>query len=86
MKQARVLDDPTIKAIAGKHGKSPAQAIIRWHLDEGLIVIPKSSDPGRIRQNLDVFDFALDAEDRRRIAELDSPEGRIGPNPLTADF
>ena len=70
----------------GKHGKSPAQAIVRWHLDEGLIVIPKSVNPGRIRQNIDVFDFRLDDDDRARIAALDSPSGRIGPDPETAAF
>jgi len=84
--QAQFLDDPTIKAIADKHAKSPAQAIIRWHLDSGLIVIPKSVNPDRIRQNLDVFDFKLDAEDLAQIAKLDSPEGRIGPDPMTAGF
>ena len=84
--QARFLDDATIKAVADKHAKSPAQAIIRWHLDSGLLVIPKSADAGRIRQNLEVFDFALDADDMAAIAGLDSAEGRIGPDPMTADF
>jgi 2,5-diketo-D-gluconate reductase A len=79
--QAQFLDDPMIAALAHKHGKSPAQVIIRWHLDSGLIVIPKSVNPERIRQNLDVFDFQLDADDMARIAGLDSPEGRIGPDP-----
>ncbi len=84
--QAQFLNDPTIQAVAKKHGKSPAQAILRWHLDEGLIVIPKSVHPERIRQNLDLFDFTLDEGDRARIAALDSPAGRIGPDPMTAAF
>lgn len=71
-----VLDDKTIGEIAGKHGKSPAQAIIRWHLQEGLIAIPKSVHADRIKTNLEVFDFELDADDMRRIAELDRPDGK----------
>jgi 2,5-diketo-D-gluconate reductase A len=80
--QGKVLEDPVIGQIAAKHGKTPAQAIIRWHLDSGFLVIPKSANPGRLRQNFDVFDFALDAEDMAAIATLDSPDGRIGPDPL----
>jgi 2,5-diketo-D-gluconate reductase A len=79
--QGGLLADPTIGKIAAKHGKSPAQAIIRWHLDMGLIVIPKSATPSRIVENLDVFDFVLDAEDLAAIAALDGPGGRIGPDP-----
>ena len=79
--QGGLLADPAIGAIAAKHGKSPAQAIIRWQLDMGLIVIPKSATPSGIVQNLDVFDFALDAEDLAAIAALDDPGGRIGPDP-----
>lgn len=84
--QARFLDDPTIGSIAAKYGKSPAQAIIRWHLDSGLIVIPKSVHAERIAQNIDVFDFKLDADDMAAIAALDAADGRIGPDPETADF
>ncbi|WP_404402889.1 aldo/keto reductase [Pelagibacterium halotolerans] len=79
--QGKLLDHPTITAIAKKHGKSPAQAIIRWHLDLGLIVFPKSATPSRIRENLDVFDFQLDADDLGAIAQMDDPNGRDGPDP-----
>jgi len=82
----RLLQDPTIGGIARKHGKSAAQTIIRWHLQEGLIVIPKSIHKDRIAANQDVFDFELDAEDMETIRAMDSPEGRIGSNPATAAF
>jgi 2,5-diketo-D-gluconate reductase A len=82
----RLLNDPTIGRIAAKHGKSAAQTIIRWHLQEGLIVIPKSIHKERIAANFDVFDFALDAEDLETINGMDSPDGRIGSNPATAAF
>lgn len=81
--QGKLLDDPVLGDIARKHGKTPAQAVIRWHLELGLVVIPKSASPVRIAQNLDVFDFSLDAEDMERIAALDDAGGRIGLDPLT---
>jgi len=82
----RLLDDPTIGSIARKHGKTIAQTIIAWHLQQGLIVIPKSVNKDRIAANFDVFDFKLDAEDLKTIEGLDSPDGRTGPNPATASF
>lgn len=82
----RLLQDPVIERIAKKHGKTVAQTIIRWHLQEGLIVIPKSIRRERIVSNFDVFDFELDAEDLKAIAGLDSSDGRTGPNPATAAF
>ncbi len=79
-----VLDDEAITGIAARLGKSPAQVIIRWHLQEGLIVIPKSASPDRIRANLDVFDFELTDQDMIRIGGLDDPEGgRTGSDPAT---
>ena len=81
-----LLSDPVIGQIASKHGKTPAQAIIRWHLDNGYVEIPKSANPGRIRQNIEVFDFRLDEEDLKALAALDSPDGRTGPDPMTAWF
>jgi len=82
----RLLGDPTIAGIAAKHGKSAAQTIIRWHLQQGLIVIPKSIHQDRITANFDVFDFELDTQDLKTIAGMDSADGRDGPNPATAAF
>jgi 2,5-diketo-D-gluconate reductase A len=84
--RGQLLDDPAIAAIARKHGKTPAQVIIRWHLDNGFVVIPKSANAGRIRENIAVFDFRLDADDLKAMAELDRKDGRTGPDPLTARF
>jgi 2,5-diketo-D-gluconate reductase A len=84
--QGQQLADPTVTAIAAKHGKTPAQAIIRWHLQSGLIVIPKSVTPSRIRENVAVFDFELDDADMAALAGLDRADGRIGPDPATATF
>jgi len=81
-----LLESASLKALGQKHGKTPAQVIIRWHLDRGYIVIPKSVTPSRIRENFDVFDFSLDADDLAKIAALDRKDGRIGPDPQTADF
>ncbi len=69
--RARHLDDEVITDLAKEHGKTPAQVVIRWHLDSGLLVIPKSSHEARIRENFDVFDFQLDADELSRIAGLD---------------
>ena len=82
----RLLADPTLQKIAKKHGKSVAQVIIRWHLQEGLVVIPKSVHQERIAGNFDVFDFELDADDMQTIRGMDSRDGRTGPDPATAAF
>ncbi|MFH9958145.1 aldo/keto reductase [Streptomyces roseolus] len=78
--QGAVLDDPAIAAIAAAHGKSPAQVVVRWHLQLGNVVIPKSVTPARIRANIDVFDFVLTDEEMAAIAGLDRGL-RTGPHP-----
>jgi 2,5-diketo-D-gluconate reductase A len=80
--QGLELDDPAIVEIAEAHGKTPAQAIIRWHLQLGNVVIPKSVTPERIRENFEVFDFELSSEQMDAIAALDAGT-RIGPDPET---
>jgi 2,5-diketo-D-gluconate reductase A len=79
--QGRLLHDATVLRIARRHGRTAAQVIIRWHLDQGLIVIPKSSNPDRMRENIDVFGFQLAPEDRVAMAGLDRADGRMGPDP-----
>ncbi|HEY1354728.1 MAG TPA: aldo/keto reductase [Solirubrobacterales bacterium] len=78
--KSRHLDDETINSIASAHGKSPAQTILRWHIQLGNVVFPKSVTPERIRENIDIFDFELSAEEMERIEGLDSGE-RTGPDP-----
>ncbi|MFF9278190.1 aldo/keto reductase [Streptomyces griseosporeus] len=82
--QGAVLGDDAITAIAGRHGKSPAQVVLRWHLQLGNVVIPKSVTPARIRENVDVFDFSLSEEEMAAIAALDR-DLRTGPHPDTLD-
>ena len=81
-----LLSEPAIVDIAAKHRKTPAQAVIRWHLDSGLIAIPKTVRLERLKENIGALDFRLDDDDMRRIDALDSPGGRIGPDPATATF
>ncbi|MEV0265503.1 aldo/keto reductase [Streptomyces sp. NPDC050617] len=80
-----LLDDPKIAAIARKHGVTPAQTVLRWHIQLGNIVIPKSVTPSRIKENIDVFGFELDDEDLASIATLDSGN-RLGPDPESFDL
>lgn len=84
--QGKLLDHPAIKAIADRLGRTPAQVIIRWHIDNGFVVIPKSSNPGRIAENFKVFDFQLSADDLTELGKLDSAGARLGPDPMTAEF
>ncbi|WP_375479590.1 aldo/keto reductase [uncultured Jatrophihabitans sp.] len=83
--QGKVLDDPTIIEIAQRVGKSPAQVVLRWHIERGDIVFPKSVNPERITENIDIFDFELSGEDVQAITGLDRHE-RTGPDPDTFDM
>jgi 2,5-diketo-D-gluconate reductase A len=78
--QGALLDDDTIVTIAAHHEKTPAQAILRWHLQLGNVVIPKSATPERIRENIEIFDFELSEDDMAAIARLDAGD-RTGPDP-----
>jgi diketogulonate reductase-like aldo/keto reductase len=75
-----LLKNDTLVAIGRKHGKSPAQVVLRWHVQLGHMVIPKSATPERIKSNIDVFDFELSAEEMKAIASLDAGK-RMGPHP-----
>lgn len=81
--QGQILANPAITAIATRHGKTPAQIVLRWHVENGIVAIPKSATPQRISENIAVFDFALSPEDRAAIDALDRRDGRIGPDPDT---
>jgi diketogulonate reductase-like aldo/keto reductase len=80
--QGDLIVNETIAAIAARHDRTPAQVILRWHLQLGNVVIPKSATPVRIRENFELFDFELSAEDMTEIAALDVGQ-RIGPDPAT---
>jgi diketogulonate reductase-like aldo/keto reductase len=81
-----VIEDvpPIIQQLAAKHHKTPAQVVLRWHIQLGLVVIPRSSKPERIRENRDVFDFELSAADVQAVSALNRDE-RLGGNPDTMD-
>jgi 2,5-diketo-D-gluconate reductase A len=78
--QGAVLDDPAITAIAGEHDRTPGQVVLRWHVQLGNVVFPKSVTPERIEQNIDIFDFELTEDEMARIEALDRGE-RTGPDP-----
>lgn len=84
--QGHLLTNPVIADLAGKLGRTPAQVIIRWHIQNGLVVIPKSVTPSRIVENFEVFGFELDAVAMQALDALDTPAARVGPDPLTATF
>src|SRR3954468_12046074 len=78
-----LFHQPVIARIAAKHGKSPAQVVLRWHVQQGLAAVPKASHPDRLRANLDVFDFALDPDDMTGIAGLATGRRVDGQDPAT---
>ncbi|MFI6255060.1 aldo/keto reductase [Micromonospora zamorensis] len=82
--QGKVLDDPTVVDIAGQLDRTPAQVVLRWHVQRGDIIFPKSTTPKRIEENTRIFDFELDDTAMERITALNKGEaGRQGPNPDT---
>jgi 2,5-diketo-D-gluconate reductase A len=85
--QGAVVDDPAVAAVAERVGRTPAQVVLRWHVQRGSIVFPKSTTPERIRENFAIFDFELSGEDMAAIDALDrGEEGRRGPNPDVFDY
>jgi 2,5-diketo-D-gluconate reductase A len=85
--QGKVLNDPVIERIADAAGRSPAQVVLRWHIQRGDIVFPKSVSPDRMKSNFQLFDFELDSADMDAISALDQGEaGRTGPNPDRFDY
>ena len=83
--QGSLLKNPTVTSLADAHGRTPAQVLIRWHVQLGNIVIPKSVNPERIVSNFDVFDFELSETDMTSIASLEDGT-RLGPDPRTFNF
>ena len=81
-----ILKDPVIVEIAGKHGISPAQAVLAWHLAKGIVAIPKSVTPARIAENFTAANVTLDAADIAAIDGLTRKDGRIGPDPQNPEF
>ena len=82
IRQGAVLDDQVVEGIADATGKSPAQVVLRWHIQRGDIVFPKSVTRARVEENFALFDFELAPDDVARIDALDRGEaGRVGPHP-----
>ena len=85
--QGKVLDDPVITDLAAEVSKSPAQVVLRWHIQRGDIIFPKSVTPKRVQENFALFDFELDSDAVATIDALDKGEdGRVGPHPDTFDY
>lgn len=85
MQGGEVLTNSIISELAEKHGKTPAQIVLRWHLQRDVIAIPKSITPSRIQENFDVFNFELSSDDMNSIASLNANK-RVGPDPDNFDF
>jgi 2,5-diketo-D-gluconate reductase A len=85
--QGAALDDPTITEVAEKVGQTPAQVVLRWHIQRSDIVFPKSVTPSRIKENFEIFDFELGSEDMDAITALGrGEEGRTGAHPDKFDY
>ena len=85
--QGTLLDDPAVREVAEAVGRTPAQAVLRWHVQRGDVVFPKSTTPERIRENFALWDFELDGPQMDALSGLDrGPQGRIGPDPDTFDY
>lgn len=82
LEHGRAVNDPTIVSIARSIGRSPAQVVVRWHLQSGLAVIPKAADNRHLKDNFDVWDFTLDDVHMTEINRLDRPDGNFGPDPM----
>jgi diketogulonate reductase-like aldo/keto reductase len=85
MRAGEALEHPVIAGLAQKHGRTPAQVILRWHVQSGFIVIPKSVKPERIRENFSLFDFELSSDDMAQVEGMDANQ-RISADPDTASF
>ncbi len=84
--QGAVMDEPVVRELAQSLSRTPAQVVLRWHIQRGDIIFPKSMSPARMRENFALFDFELDGDTMARLAELDQgPDGRVGPDPDTFD-
>ncbi len=81
--RGKSLNHPTIRAIAKRHGRTPAQIVLRWNIESGVVAVPRSVTPAHLAENIDVFTFALTSEDHDAISALDSATGRIGYDPGT---
>lgn len=85
--RGKVLGDPVVSRIARATGAHPAQVVLRWHVERGDVVIPKSVHPQRMRENFEIFDFEINDEEIEALTALDRGEaGRMGPNPDTFDY
>ena len=84
--QGDILDEPALTDLGDRYGKSPAQVVLRWHIQRGDVVFPKTVTPDRMRENFEIFDFELDADDMMSIDALAKGDGRRGPDPATFDY
>ena len=81
--QGTLRDHPVLAGIASQHGRSIAQVILRWHIEMGHMIIPKTTRAERLKENFDIFDFSLSQENMAAISALDTDDGRVGPDPET---